>query len=542
MIELFDWMTTVHFPDKPWLILGKGPSFGQFPMTPATRYNLLSLNHVVRQVQVDVAHMIDIDVVEACSEQLLNNCRWLIMPRRPHVGFEAGPPLEDHFSQVPVLAELNRQGRLVWYNLSTGRPVGSSPVISVRYFSSEAALRILGRMGATTVRTLGIDGGKAYSTSFQDLEDKTMLANGRRSFDVQFDEIEAIVKEHKMDYSSLAEPMRVFVGCDDSQMVAAKTLEYSIKKFASRPVDFQIMSDMRVPMPKDPANRPRTGFSFYRFLIPKLCGYRGRALYLDADMQVFTDLAELWDIDFGPHKVLCTNQPGAPKAWKKWGSFFHPGRQMSVMLLDCSRLDWNIEKIIAGLDDGRYDYAKLLFEMCIVAPHEIADLIPPEWNCLEWYAAEQTKLLHYTVVPTQPWKTDDNPLADIWTACFSEAIQAGAISPELVETGIDAGYLKPQLSSWLSLAPSRSGLEPGAELSLLAKEFHGAEPNVLLQQVAQARKQAALARQQILVLQDQAQKLRSEVYALKDSWPMKVSRAIIKPVDRLRDRLRRKAA
>ncbi len=51
-------------------------------------------------------------------------------------------------------------------------------------------------------------------------------------------------------------------------------------------------------MPKDEPNRGRTGFSFSRFQIPKLAGYKGRALYLDADMQVFGDIAELWDIPF----------------------------------------------------------------------------------------------------------------------------------------------------------------------------------------------------------------------------------------------------
>src|SRR5262245_39672731 len=137
-----------------------------------------------------------------------------------------------------------------------------------------------------------------------------------------------------MGDASPAEPMRIFVGTDESQMVACRVLEHSIRKHTSRPVEVVPMLNVPVPTPRDPANRPRTGFSFSRFLIPKLCGYKGRALYLDADMQVFADVAELFDAPFGNHKVLCTNQPYVPDAWKGNG-YFHPGRQMSVMMLDC---------------------------------------------------------------------------------------------------------------------------------------------------------------------------------------------------------------
>ena len=64
-----------------------------------------------------------------------------------------------------------------------------------------------------------------------------------------------------MDYGPLTEPIRVYVGTDDTQMVAVQVLEYSIRRFATRPVEVIPMLNLPVPMPKDPANRPRTGFS-----------------------------------------------------------------------------------------------------------------------------------------------------------------------------------------------------------------------------------------------------------------------------------------
>src|SRR5919198_1191484 len=451
MLALHEWAARERLTDKPWLIVGKGPSFGHHDEYDLSRFHVFGLNHVVRELEVDVAHAIDIDVVAQCEAAVRANCRWLMLPRHPHVQFDpTSKRLEDFFDEIPVLRQLDEEGRLVWYNLANYRQVGDAPVIKARFFSAEAAFNILGVAGVKTVRTLGIDGGRAYSPAFEDLEGATMLANGRESFDVQFAEIEKIVRANRMDYAPLvkpveeSEPIRVFVGADESQLVAAAVLEYSIRKHASRPVEFTTMIDLEVPVPKDKANRARTGFSFYRFLIPKLCGFEGRALYLDCDMQVFADMAELWNIPFGDQKVLCTYQGEPPEQWKD-NPAFSPGRQLSVMMIDCSRLDWDIDEIIRGLDDGAYTYKQLMGDLAIVEPTEIDERIPPEWNHLEHYEPGVTKLLHYTVVPTQPWKNDRNPLREIWLNAFREAAREGAIGRELVERGIDQGHVKRDL-------------------------------------------------------------------------------------------------
>lgn len=451
MRELTEWMDSLDLPARPWLVLGKGPTFACHREVDLSAYNLLSLNHAVRELRVDVAHVIDADVVEACADRIEQNCRWLIMPRHPHVNFRAGPPLETHVERSEVLRRLDKAGRLIWYNLSSGPAHDGSPVIPVRYFSAEAALNLLGAMGVKKVRSLGIDGGQGYSPEFKDLG-QTMLANGQPSFDLSAAEIEKTVAAHGIDYAPLVEPMRVFVGTDDSQLVAARVLEYSIRRHATRPVVVNYMLHVATPRPRRRRNRPRTGFSFRRFAIPRLCGYRGRALYVDADMQVFADLAELWQIPFGPHKVLCTYQEKRPDAWRN-ESGFKPGRQLSVMMLDCSRLAWDAEEIIRGLDEGRYDYKQLMSDLCIVDPGEISDGLPPEWNCLEWHEPGRSKLVHYTVVPTQPWKNDDNPLRGVWEECYREAVAAGSVPCGEVRTGVMAGHLKSSLLSALAASP-----------------------------------------------------------------------------------------
>jgi hypothetical protein len=442
MIELREWIRSRPFDDKPWLLLGKGPTFSRRGEFPLDKYNLMGLNNVVAEQKVDVAHIIDIDVVEKCADALRDNCRFLVIARRPHVKFRPSEKrLEDYFGEIPMLKELDEQGRLVWYNAASSAPIGDSPEIGVRFFSSEAAMNILGDMGVKKVRTLGIDGGTEYGKEFSDLP---ALENERPTFDAQFRELEDIVAKYGIDYDPIIEPMRVFCGCDGSQIVAARVLEYSIRKHASRPVRFYPMLNLPTPVPKDQKNRGRTGFSFSRFHIPKLAGFKGRGLYVDADMQVFGDLTELWDIPFDGAKVMCTRQDEPPEQWKD-SSWFHPGRQLSVMMLDCERLDWDIDEIVGGLDKGRYDYEQLMFELCIVDEDDINDNIPPEWNHLEHYE-EGTKLLHYTVVPTQPWKNDTSPLKTLWEPEFKEARAAGVVHADEALRLARHGHIKPSLA------------------------------------------------------------------------------------------------
>lgn len=466
MIELMDWIAGQSRTSEPWLMLGKGPTFERRREFDLGAFHTLALNHVVRELPVDVAHIIDIDVVGACADRLARNCKWLLMPRNPHLhSAKTERLLEDWFDEYPVLRELQGDGRLVWYNLAGTRQIGRSPVIGARGFSSQAALHILGTMGVRTVRSLGIDGGRTYADTFKQFEATTMLENGAASYDSQFAWLQSIADEYEIDYQPLVEPLRIFVGTDESQIVAHRVLEYSIRKHSSIPIEFTPMLGFPHRMPRDAVNQPRTKFSFCRFMIPALCGFRGRALYLDADMLVFGDIAELADIPFDSRKILCS-EPEHPEAWNDYGGKYLGPRSAAVMLLDCSRLAWDVDEIVAGLDDGRYTYEELMSDLCIVDPEDVANTISPTWNDLEHYDPEKTNLLHLTIVPIQPWKNDDNPLRELWMEAYREAVEAGAVPPEEVEFMIGRGLAKPSLQAALRLAPSRRTTVANASLEI----------------------------------------------------------------------------
>lgn len=445
MIEFDLWAASRPFGEgRDYLVLGKGPTFARREEFDLSGYITISLNHVVAEQAVDMAHIIDFDVAEACAEAIAKNARWLLMPRHPHLAFRPTLlRLEQLVQHVPSLAALEDEGRIVCYDLEGAPEPPRGRSVSVTYFSSEAAVDLAGLLGAHKVATLGIDGGTSYAEAFSALSSTTRLANGQPSFSLQFDRLAEISRRHGIEIAPLVPPLKVFVGVQERELIAARVLEFTINEHASRPVQVVHLPPVsRAPV--DPRNRQRTPFSFSRFLIPELMGYQGRALYVDSDMHVFDDITTLWDIPLDGATVMCTNQTFIPPQWRD-NADFHPGRQMSVMMLDCDNLPWKIDEILEALDSGELSYEALMFELALVPSQQVSDGLPQGWNHLEHFEPGETKLLHYTAVPTQPWKTDDNPNRELWEGAFMRACEAGYIDADLVERHIKAGHVRASL-------------------------------------------------------------------------------------------------
>jgi GT2 family glycosyltransferase/glycosyltransferase involved in cell wall biosynthesis len=287
------------------------------------------------------------------------------------------------------------------------------------------------------------------------------------------------------------ETARIYVGTDRSQWIGVQVLEYSIRKHSSIAIELHSMADLAMPEPKDPRHSQRTGFSFCRFAIPQLAGYSGRAVYLDADMLVFKDFVELWRIPFDRAKVViqddilqapATSQEKAVPAKKRI-------KQCAVMLLDCGRLDWDVNALVGGLGE-RYSYEELVYQLCILEPEEIAYRVPFEWNSLEHYD-ENTGLLHYTDMHTQPWVSTENPLGYLWIAHLNEMIEAGLCTRGEIAREIALGYARPSLS--LELAETAGARPPTADEISRFKEYDRAADFVPHAAVYEAKRRRAQA-------------------------------------------------
>ncbi|PSR52055.1 hypothetical protein AHMF7605_00235 [Adhaeribacter arboris] len=451
MQNFFEWFAEnkEHY-HKPWLILGKGPSYAYINQYNLKDFFTVSLNHVIKKIKVTVAHAIDFDVVESCAQEIDANAQYLVLPWHPHFAHRPTDKcLVDIVKENEFVRKLDKEGRLLWYYKSTRsievndvpyspKPnFKNYPEVPVLYFSAEAVVNLLGLAGAKKIRSLGVDGGTSYSKDFKDLAEKTLLANGQSSFDLQFKSISKTIMKLDIDYAPLniESPIRIFVGSAEPQLIPVKVLEYSIRKHTTMSVEvFPLyQANIPIPLPKDPKNKPRTPFSFQRFLIPTLKGFKGRAIYLDSDMQVFSNIVDLWSKPFEGGDVL--------SAYDISGSTRKP--QFAVMLMNCEKLNWNIQSIIAKLDSGELNYEQLMYEFKIAK--NIKPVIEGEWNSLEHYEEGKTHLLHYTDMTRQPWITKTNPLGHLWVKELVESIDNKFISLDEVKDHIKKGYLRPSL-------------------------------------------------------------------------------------------------
>lgn len=447
MPNFLDWVEQEGLDKtKPWLILGKGPSFSRLPEIDSSPYYTAALNHAGRELKTDFTHIIDLEVLEESGAEIFLNCKFLIMPSVPHKNMKADDqkPLPYWIEQLPLLQRFADENRLLSYELSgSGLQTGSQPKVEAVYFSSEALLGLLGLAGIKIIRSLGIDGGASYAGEFADLHENNCLANGQPSFDLQFKQFPKIINKFGLDYACLAEqfPMEIFIGASKSEAIPAKVLAYSIKKHASSSVRCRFLSEETRPykLPRAKENQPRTPFSFQRFLIPELMNYKGKAIYLDSDMLVLEDIAKLWRMPFDWADLLCTNA-------------FSPAQkavQYSVMLLDCEKLTWNIDNLVKALDDGLLGYEALVHKMA--AAKNPAARIPPTWNFLDNYQGGSTALIHYTDMRKQPWLSIENKAAAIWVMHLREAVKLGYISMAELQNEVELGHLRPSLLNQVEL-------------------------------------------------------------------------------------------
>ena len=111
--------------------------------------------------------------------------------------------------------------------------------------------------------------------------------------------------------------------------------------------------------------------------MPYLCGYEGKALFLDADMVVTEDIAELFDTDMSHHQVL-VNKDQAEFEWA------------SAMLFDCSACSILTPEYVECSAHALFDFKW--------AEHGAVGSFPKEWNKAVGYAPPglDAKLYHFT--------------------------------------------------------------------------------------------------------------------------------------------------
>ena len=179
LINFFEWFKNFK-SDKPWLIVGKGPSFDRLSEVDLTQYNVIGLNHVIYNIDCLLGSIIDIDVINKSEDKV--RCLHIVTPWYPHINFK---PTKKSIADFIGEPWCDKVGTSLWYNSSRSSRSGLSPggpTVTVRCFNAVAVVNLLGSVGVKEVRTVGVDGGRSYSSNFKK---DTLLSNGRQSFDCQ---------------------------------------------------------------------------------------------------------------------------------------------------------------------------------------------------------------------------------------------------------------------------------------------------------------------------------------------------------------------
>ncbi len=209
----------------------------------------------------------------------------------------------------------------------------------------------------------------------------------------------------------MSDLLKIFIGTEPAQKVACAVLRHSLTRRSSVPLEIQNMENIDFGINA----QMFTGFSIYRYHVPFLCGYQGRAISMDADIVCQADIAELYNLPM---------TSGAMARVKT-------GFATSVMLLDCDKLKhWNVVEWTPRLKN-RNIYQRTMWGR----PGGLStpDLSPldPMWNQLDDFPAG-TKQIHYTNLARQPWKIPGHPHAGIFLKELKHAIENGVITKEIV--------------------------------------------------------------------------------------------------------------
>ena len=194
--------------------------------------------------------------------------------------------------------------------------------------------------------------------------------------------------------------VNIFIGYDSVESVAYHTLCESILSRASVPVAIIPIKRSLVKAFHDrPIDEKQSNeFSFTRFLVPYLMGYKGYAIFMDCDMLVLDDIKKLFDHADWSKSVSVVKHDYTPKDKVKYlGTIQHsyPRKNWSsVMIFNCShhhckRLTPEYVNTASGLDLHRFNWTE----------DDAIGELPKEWNHLvgEYPPNPNAKLVHFTV-------------------------------------------------------------------------------------------------------------------------------------------------
>jgi lipopolysaccharide biosynthesis glycosyltransferase len=223
----------------------------------------------------------------------------------------------------------------------------------------------------------------------------------------------------------------VFIGYDPREAIAFHVCANSIIRNSSRPVS---IIPVALNLFKDYSETHTDGsnhFIYTRFLVPYLMSWTGSAIFIDGDMIVRGDIAELWDLRDISKDVMVVKHDYKTKMKTKYlgskNEDYPRKNWSSVIVWNCNSFpNRKLTPEFVQSQPGSF-----LHRFSWLDDERIGEL-PIEWNWLpdEFGPNTDAKLLHYTLGTPSFHEFADTPQSEEWhrERIFTEYCQQNDIS------------------------------------------------------------------------------------------------------------------
>ena len=193
-------------------------------------------------------------------------------------------------------------------------------------------------------------------------------------------------------------PIPIFIGYDPREAIAYHVCANSIIRHSSVPVAIVPLALNNFRDYTETHTDGSNQFIYSRFLVPHLMGYTGHAIFMDGDMILRGDIAELWalrSLDKDVQVVKHNYKTRMPIKYLGAKNEDYPCKNWSsVMIFNCN--NYPTRKLTP--EYIQKSTGAHLHRFMWTSEDRVGEL-PPEWNWLpdEYGANPDAKLLHYTL-------------------------------------------------------------------------------------------------------------------------------------------------
>ncbi len=192
--------------------------------------------------------------------------------------------------------------------------------------------------------------------------------------------------------------INVYIGYDPREAIAYHVCSNSLIRHSSLPLSITPLALNNLPSYSEAHTDGSNQFIYSRFLVPDLMNYEGWAIFMDGDMLVRADIAELWLLRDDSKAVMCVQHDYKTKSRNKYfgaDNADYPRKNWSsVVLWNCAHpANRSVTPQFVMSSTGAQ-----LHRFTWLEDSQIGQ-IPKVWNWLpdEFGENQDAKLLHWTL-------------------------------------------------------------------------------------------------------------------------------------------------